>query len=124
VAQAAIAPCILFTALAPVAWLAILLEASRTALRGTLDPIYTPFAMTRVPARQRGALGGLYNVTWATGFSLGPLISGTIQVHAGFGPAFAMSAACYAAAAVTMFLFFNGSTAIADEPEQELAAAA
>jgi MFS family permease len=123
-AQAAIAPCILFTALAPVAWLAILFEACRTSLRGTLDPIYTPFAMTRVPARQRGALGGLYNVTWATGFSLGPLISGWIQVRSGFGPAFAMSAACYAVAAATMFLFFNGSAAIADEPEQELATAA
>lgn len=123
-AQAAIAPCILFTALAPVAWLAILFEACRTSLRGTLDPIYTPYAMTRVPARQRGALGGLYNVTWATGFSLGPLISGWIQVHGGFGPAFAMSAACYAVAAMTMFLFFNGSAAIADEPDPELAAAA
>lgn len=123
-ALAAIAPCILFTALAPIAWLAILFEACRTSLRGTLDPIYTPFAMTRVPARQRGALGGLYNVTWATGFSLGPLISGAIQVHAGFGPAFAMSAACYALAALTMFLFFNGSAAIADESDQELAAAA
>ncbi len=124
-AQAAIAPAILFTALAPAAWLAILFEVSRTALRGTVDPIYTPFAMTRVPARQRGALGGLYNVTWATGFSLGPLISGAIQVHAGFGPAFTMSAACYAIAAVAMFLFFHGSAAIADEHEheQELAAA-
>jgi MFS family permease len=124
-AQAAIAPAILFTALAPIVWLAVLFEVSRTALRGTVDPIYTPFAMTRVPARQRGALGGLYNVTWATGFSLGPLISGWIQVHAGFGPAFTMSAACYATAAVAMFLFFHGSAAIADEheQEQELAAA-
>ncbi len=116
-AQAVIAPAILFTALAPVAWLAILFEVGRTALRGTVDPIYTPFAMTRVPARQRGALGGLYNVTWATGFSLGPLISGAIQVHAGFGPAFTMSAACYALAAATMFLFFRDSPAIADEQE-------
>ncbi len=119
-AQAVIAPAILFTALAPFVWLAILFEVCRTALRGTVDPIYTPFAMTRVPARQRGALGGLYNVTWATGFSLGPLISGAIQVHAGFGPAFTMSAACYAVAAVTMFLFFHDSPAIADEREQEL----
>jgi len=116
-AQAVIAPAILFTALAPVVWLAILFEVCRTALRGTVDPIYTPFAMTRVPARQRGALGGLYNVTWATGFSLGPLLSGAIQVRAGFGPAFTMSAACYALAAATMFLFFRDSPAIADEQE-------
>ncbi|MHB8646348.1 MAG: MFS transporter [Thermomicrobiales bacterium] len=121
-AQAVIAPAILFTALAPFVWLAIFFEVCRTALRGTVDPIYTPFAMTRVPARQRGALGGLYNVTWATGFSLGPLISGAIQVHAGFGPAFTMSAACYAVAAFTMFLFFRDSPAIADEQELPVAA--
>ncbi len=118
-AQAAIAPCILFTALAPIAWLAVLFEFGRNALRGTTDPIYVPFAMTRVPARQRGALGGLYNVTWATGFSLGPLLSGWMQVHLGFGPAFAMSAACYAAAAVLMFAFFHGSAAIAEEQDYE-----
>jgi len=123
-AQALIAPAILFTALAPFVWLAILFEVCRTGLRGTVDPIYTPFAMTRVPARQRGALGGLYNVTWATGFSLGPLISGAIQVHAGFGPAFTMSAACYAVAAATMFLFFRDSSAIADEQEREMPVAA
>ena len=123
-AQAVIAPAILFTALAPVVWLAIFFEVSRTALQGTVDPIYTPFAMTRVPARQRGALGGLYNVTWATGFSLGPLLSGAIQVRAGFGPAFTMSAACYALAAVTMFLFFRDSPAIADEHDHELRVAA
>jgi MFS family permease len=117
VAQAAIAPCILFTALAPFVWLAVLFEMGRNALRGTTDPIYQPFALTRVSTRQRGALGGLYNVTWATGFSLGPLLSGWMQVHSGFGPAFAMSAACYVIAAICMFLFFRGSAPIADEAE-------
>ncbi len=115
VAQMAIAPCVLFTALAPVVWLAVLFEMSRNALRGTTDPIYQPFAMTRVSARQRGALGGLYNVTWATGFSLGPLLSGAIQVHSGFAPAFAMSAGCYVIATGCIFLFFRNSAPIEDE---------
>lgn len=113
--QVAIAPCVLLTALAPVAWLAVLFEMSRNALRGTLDPIYQPFAMTRVSSQQRGALGGLYNVTWATGFSLGPLLSGWIQVQSGFAPAFAMSAGCFLAAAGCMYLFFHGSAPIEDE---------
>jgi MFS family permease len=117
VAQVAIAPCVLFTALAPVVWLAVLFEFGRNALRGTTDPIYQPFAMTRVSARQRGALGGLYNVTWATGFSLGPLLSGAIQVHSGFNAAFAMSAGCYVVAAAFMFLFFRNSVPIEDEHE-------
>lgn len=113
--QAIIAPSVLFTALAPVVWLSVLFEMARQALRGTLDPIYVPFAMTRVPARQRGALGGLYNVTWATGFSLGPLLSGWIQVRAGFAPAFAISAACYIGAAVLMLVFFRGSVPVDEQ---------
>ncbi len=113
-AEAVIAPAIIFTALAPVVWLAIGFEAARNILRGTLDPIYVPFAMTRVPSAQRGALGGLYNVTWATGFSLGPLVSGWIQVRAGFTPAFLLGAVCYAAAAVAMWAFFRGSVSIED----------
>jgi MFS family permease len=70
--------------------------------------------MTRVAPERRGALGGLYNVTWATGFSLGPLLSGWIQVRSGFAPAFAMSAACFLAAAGCMYLFFRGSVPIED----------
>lgn len=108
VAQIIIAPAILFIALAPVLPLALVFEAARNSLRGWLDPVYTPFAMTRVPSAQRGALGGLYNVTWATGFSLGPLASGWIQEHAGFAPAFTMSAVCYLVAAVCTFTFFRG----------------
>ncbi len=113
-AQIAIAPAIFLIAIAPVLPLAIAFEATRNALRGLLDPVYTPFAMMRVPSAQRGALGGLYNVTWATGFSLGPLLSGWIQVHAGFAPAFTMSAVCYLVAAVCTFAFFRRSQAIED----------
>lgn len=123
-AQAAIAPCIFLTALAPVLWIAIIFEALRNGLRGTLDPIYVPFAMTRVATAQRGALGGLYNVTWATGFSLGPLLSGWLQVRTGFGPAFTLGAVCYALAALAMWTFFRRSRPIADDSDAEPIAAA
>ncbi len=110
----AMAPAILLLALAPTVAVALLFEATRTALRGTLDPILPPFTLTRVPPAQRGVLGSLYNVTWATGFSLGPLASGAIQVQAGFTPAFAMSAACYLLAAALAWTFFRNSRAVED----------
>ncbi|HEX5505175.1 MAG TPA: MFS transporter [Thermomicrobiales bacterium] len=106
-----VAACIFLTALSPVLPGAIGAEASRSALRGTIDPIYTPFAMTRVAPHWRGTLGGLYNVTYATGFALGPLLSGWLQVHYGFTPAFAIGAVAYLCAATTMWLFFSRSVA-------------
>ncbi len=99
-----IAACMALTVAAPFLLGAVLFEAARAALRGTIDPIYTPFVMSRVAPERRGTLAGLYNVTYATGFSLGPLASGWLQVHYGFGPAFGMGAGSYilAAAAVAI----------------------
>src|SRR5437763_229961 len=111
--MAAVAGCMVATVAAPVLAGAVAGETARSALRGMIDPIYTPYAMTRVTPHRRGTLGGLYNVTYATGFSLGPLLSGWLQVHYGFGPAFTVGAAAYLLAAVTMWLFFGKG-----QPEQ------
>jgi MFS family permease len=106
----AVAVAMACTAAAPFVIGAIICETARAALRGTIDPIYTPYAMSRVAAARRGTLGGLYNVTYATGFSLGPILSGWLQVHYGFGPAFAMGAASYVLAASVLWLFFGRHT--------------
>src|SRR3954452_18624534 len=84
-----VAVCMVLTVAAPFLAGAIIFEGLRAAVRGTIDPIYTSYAMSRATPERRGTLAGLYNVTYATGFSLGPLISGWLQVHYGFGPAFA-----------------------------------
>lgn len=102
-----IAACIALTVAMPVLLAAILFEGLRAALRGTIDPIYTPFAISRVAPERRGTLAGMYNVTYATGFSLGPLASGWLQVHYGFGPAFALGAGCYILAAIAMLLLWR-----------------
>lgn len=105
--MAAVALCMGLTAVAPLLAGAILGEVLRSALRGMIDPLYTPYAMTRVSPARRGTLGGLYNVTYATGFSLGPLLSGWLQVRHGFGPAFAVGAAAYVGAALAMWTLFR-----------------
>lgn len=102
-----IAGCIALTVAMPVLLPAILFEGLRAALRGTIDPIYTPFAISRVAPERRGTLAGMYNVTYATGFSLGPLASGWLQVNYGFGPAFALGASCYILAAIAIRLLWR-----------------
>ena len=102
-----IAACIALTVAMPFLLAAILFEGLRAALRGTIDPIYTPFAISRVAPERRGTLAGMYNVTYATGFSLGPLASGWLQVHYGFDPAFALGAGCYILAAIAMLLLWR-----------------
>jgi len=102
-----IAACIALTVAMPLLLAAILFEGLRAALRGTIDPIYTPFAISRVAPERRGTLAGMYNVTYATGFSLGPLASGWLQVHYGFGPAFALGAGCYILAAIAILLLWR-----------------
>jgi MFS family permease len=104
----AVAVCVLGTAAAPLLIGAILGEILRAGVRGTIDPIYAPFAMGRVAPERRGTLGGLYNVTYATGFSLGPLASGWVQVQYGFLPAFALGAGCYLLAALAIHLLWAG----------------
>lgn len=102
-----IAVCIGLTVGLPFLLGAILFEAGRSALRGTIDPIYTPYAISRVAPERRGTLAGMYNVTYATGFSLGPLASGWLQVHYGFGPAFVLGAGAYVLAAIAIRLLWR-----------------
>jgi MFS family permease len=102
-----IAACIALTVALPFLLGAILFEGLRAALRGTIDPIYTPFAISRVAPERSGTLAAMYNVTYATGFSLGPLASGWLQVHHGFGPAFALGAGCYILAAIAIRLLWR-----------------
>lgn len=102
-----IAVCIALTVGLPFLFGAIFFEAGRAALRGTIDPVYTPYAISRVASARRGMLAGMYNITYAIGFSLGPLASGWLQVHYGFGPAFALGAGSYVLAAIAILLLWR-----------------
>lgn len=76
-------------------------------LRGMIDPVYNAFIQERVPGAYRARLTGLYSVTYAIGFSLGPAVSGELQKLGGFTPAFLMGAGCYFAGASLLYLFFG-----------------
>jgi predicted MFS family arabinose efflux permease len=89
-------------------------------LRGMVDPVYTAFVQERVPSAYRARLTGLYSVTYAIGFSLGPAASGSIQKVGGFTPAFLMGAAVYLTGATLLWAFFGRG----GRPSGELAEAA
>ena len=104
--QAAGVPAIVVLTLAPFQAGAMAGEVLRNAFRGMGDPVYNAFVMSRVPAEQRSTISGLYAVTWSVGFSLGPSLSGVVQQHAGFTPAFLLGAAIMSCGVVLLWLFF------------------
>lgn len=106
--QALCVPAIVLLTLAPFQAMAMFGEAMRNACRSMGDPVYTAFVMARVPASQRATISGLYGTTWSIGFSIGPALSGVVQQHAGFTPAFLAGAACMSAGVILLYAFFLG----------------
>ncbi len=104
--QAAGVPAILLLTLAPVQIGAMAGELLRNGFRSMGDPVYNAFIMSQVPAEQRATVSGLYSVTWSVGFSVGPALSGIIQQHAGFTPAFLAGAATMSAGVLLLRMFF------------------
>ena len=118
--QAAGVPAVLLLALAPSQALAMAGEVLRNAFRSMGDPVYSAFVVSQVPAEQRATISGLYAATWSIGFSLGPAISGVVQQHAGFTPAFLLGGASMALGAGLLWgLFLQGPRRITPATECE-----
>jgi MFS family permease len=100
-------PLMLILALVPWVALAILCYWALMASARMTDPIYTTFAQGQVPDTLRARLAGIYNVTYAIGFGLGPTISGFLQSYGGFTLAFIYGMGCYLLGATLLFIFFG-----------------
>jgi len=105
--QGTSAPLIAALALAPALAVALPVYAVWSLVRSAVDPTYTGFAMSRVSEGQRSTLSGLYSVTWAVGFSSGPIATGWLRgaTH-GFTVPFLVAAGCYVAASLALYAFF------------------
>ena len=99
-------PAIILLALAPVQWMALLGEVLRNGFRSMGDPVYSAFAVSRVPEEQRATVSGLYSTTWSIGFSLGPALSGVVQQRAGFTVAFLLGAVSMGVGSALLWSFF------------------
>lgn len=100
------APLMLVIGMSPVFPLAAAAEFGRQILRGLFEPAYAAFAMGRVSARNRATLSGFYSLTWSLGFSIGPISAGFLLKNVGSSTAFLLGAACLAASATLLRMFF------------------
>jgi MFS family permease len=92
-------------------WVAVPAFWTMVTLRGMSDPVYTSFIQERVPEIYRARLTGFYSVTYSVGASIGPAVSGELQIRGGFTLAFLVAAACYGAGALLLLAFFGRSPA-------------
>lgn len=78
----------------------------RAALMNMSNPLYQAFAMEQVDERARARVSSLMGMGWSVGWSVGPYISGLMQVQVGFTPIFLITASSYVAASITYYVFF------------------
>ena len=78
----------------------------RLALMNMSTPVYQTFVMERVDASARGTVASLSSMAWNFGWAFSPALSGYLQVHYGFGPAFAITISLYTIAISMYWAFF------------------
>lgn len=78
----------------------------RLALMNMSGPVYQTFVMEEVEPSARATVASLVSMANSFGWAFSPLISGWIQVHYGFGPAFIGTMILYAVSVYLYWLFF------------------
>ncbi len=78
----------------------------RAALMNMGNPLYNAFAMEQVDERARARVSSLMGMSWNIGWSVGPYISGLLQVRVGFAPIFLITTGTYVAGSIIPYLFF------------------
>lgn len=93
-----------------VPWLpaAVLAHWIRSGLMRLGGPLYMAFAMERLDEHNRATGSSLLGMTWDLGYTIGPYVSGIVQVRYGFSPLFLATGALYALSLVLVYRFFGG----------------
>lgn len=91
----------------PVVWIAGVAFLIRAALMNMSAPLYSAFCMEQTPERQQGFVSSVMNIAWQVGWSVGPYISGLVQVRYGFTPLFIATTVLYLLAIGGMWIFFR-----------------
>jgi len=89
-------------------WLGVAVTAFwvRAALMNLGNPLYSAFAMEQVDEASRARVSSLLGMGWNIGWSVGPYLSGLMQMRVGFGPIFLVTTAAYIIGAATVHLLF------------------
>ncbi|MEP7135193.1 MAG: MFS transporter [Chloroflexota bacterium] len=91
----------------PSLWVAGFSLLMRAALMNMSAPLYSAFCMEQTPERQQGFVSSVMNVAWQIGWSVGPYLSGLVQVRYGFTPLFITTTVLYLLAVGMMWRFFR-----------------
>lgn len=91
----------------PSLWLAGFAFLMRAALMNMSAPLYSAFSMEQTPEREQGFVSSVMNVAWQIGWSVGPYLSGLVQVRYGFKPLFLTTTVLYLFAIGLMWRFFS-----------------
>jgi MFS family permease len=104
--QLASIPFLLTIGFAP--WFGVAMVAFwvRGALMNMGSPLYQAFAIEQVDEHARARVSSLMGMGWNIGWSVGPYLSGLIQMRAGFSPIFLITAGTYVAGSVMPYAFF------------------
>lgn len=87
-------------------WLSAGAYYFRLGLMNMSTPVYQTFVMERVDASARATVASLTSMAWSFGWAFSPTVSGYIQVHYGFGPAFIGTITLYTIAITMYWAFF------------------
>lgn len=89
-------------------WLGVAMTAFwiRAALMNMGNPLYSAFAMEQVDERARARVSSLMGMGWNIGWSVGPYLSGLMQMRVGFGPIFMITAGTYLVGSIIPYVFF------------------
>lgn len=93
----------------PSLWIAGFAVLMRGALMNMSSPLYSAFCMEQTPERQQGYVSSVLNVAWQIGWSVGPFLSGLVQVRYGFAPLFIATSVLYLLANSVMWRFFSST---------------
>jgi len=93
----------------PSLWVAGFAFLMRAALMNMSAPLYSAFCMEQTSERQQGFVSSVMNVAWQIGWSVGPYLSGLVQVRYGFTPLFITTTVLYLLAISSMWRFFSGT---------------
>lgn len=106
VARAISVPLLVVIGFAP--WLPVVVAAhwSRSGFMRLGDPLYLAFAMEQLAENERAAGASLMMISWEVGWSLGPYVSGLVQLRSGFGPLFVGTTVFYILSLISVYAFF------------------
>jgi MFS family permease len=98
---------LLFIGFSPYLWLAAFSFLLRGALMNMSMPLYDNFVMEQIPEGEQGTVNSVKETMFQIGWTVGPYISGLVQIRYGFTILFVATSVLYTLAIMLIWKFFG-----------------